>query len=79
MFKSVASVYEGKTNKALQFRPKKRFQLSPILAYTIKNLKKKTVKADPEEPGSEGVCPPACNYITKEVHYHCRMVSWIDR
>merc|ERR1719412_714317 len=29
-------------------------------------------KVDPEEPGSEEACPPACPYRNKEVHYHCK-------
>ena len=32
-------------------------------------------KVDPEEPGSEEACPPACPYRNKEVHYHCKWVS----
>ena len=32
-------------------------------------------KVDPEEPGSEEACPPACPYKGKEVHYHCKWVS----
>ena len=34
-------------------------------------------KVDPEEPGSEEACPPACLYKGKETHYHCKWVSCI--
>ena len=33
-------------------------------------------KVDPEEPGTDEACPHNCPYKTKEIHYHCKWVSF---
>ena len=33
-------------------------------------------KVDPEEPGTDDICPSNCPYKNKEIHYHCKWVSF---